>query len=170
MRGTRTTITRNLALGMTLAALVFLPALVSAEHHEGDTTAEEVMAKIKADSEYVRENLKDEDGGVAAAGALEFWSSGGLMQWVPADAPPSEYETFTIRPKHVKVITLVPGQAAVAMYYSEGSMKRKDGKAVDHYMTRVMQAWVKEDGEWKVRAAHWSPVAAGAGTNQTSLD
>lgn len=169
MRQTQKTTTRGLIL-VALAALVLLPAVASAEHHEADTTAEEVMAAIMADNEYTRANLMDREGGVSADGALQFWSSGGLMQMVPADAPVSEYDVFSITPKHVKVITLVEGQAAVAMFYSEGSMKLKGGPAVDHYMTRAMQVWVKEGGEWVVRAAHWSPIAAGAGTRQTSVD
>lgn len=161
---------RKLTLVSALTAIVLLPALALAEHHEGDTTAEEVTTAIKAENDFIRANLKDIEGGVSTHGAAEFWSSGGLMQWVPADAPPSEYDSFTIRPKHIKVITLVPGEAAVAMYYSEGGMQVKGGDPVGHYMTRVMQVWVKEDGAWVVRAAHWSPIAGGAGTRQTSLD
>ena len=169
MRESKSTTSRNLIL-IALAALVLLPVLASAEHHESDTTAAEVMAVIMADNEYTRENLMDREGGVSADGSLEFWSSGGLMQKVPADAAVSEYEVFSITPKHVKVITLVEGQAAVAMFYSEGSMKPKGGPGVDHYMTRAMQVWVKEDGKWVVRAGHWSPIAGGAGTRQTSID
>ena len=161
---------RSLILGAAVAALVLLPALASAEHHEGDTTAEEVKATIMAENAFVRENLMDSEGGVSAEGTAEFWSSGGLLQWVAPDAPASEYEDFSITPKHIKVITLVPGQAAVAMYYSEGSMHQKGSAPVGHYMTRVMQVWVKEDGAWVVRAAHWSPIAAGAGTNQTAIE
>ena len=41
--------------------------------------------------------------------------------------------------------------------------------AVSDYRTRVTQVFVKEDGEWKVRAAHWSPIAGGAGTSQTAV-
>ena len=82
----------------------------------------------------------------------------------------SKYESFSITPKHIKVIELPGSEAAVAMYYSEGSMQLKGGPMVSHYMTRVMQLYVKEDGEWKVRAAHWSPVAAGSGTTQSSID
>jgi hypothetical protein len=125
---------------------------------------------IMAENEYVRKNLKDSEGTVSKDGSMEFWSSGGLAQWVPSDAPISEYESFSITPKHIKVIELPGGQAAVAMYYSEGSMHPKGSAAVNHYMTRVMQVYVKEDGKWKVRAAHWSPIAAGAGTSQSALD
>ena len=92
------------------------------------------------------------------------------MQWVSADGPSSEYEYQSLSPKHIKVITLVEGQAAVAMYYSEGRFKAKGGEPVNNYLTRVTQVYVKEDGRWKVRAAHWSPIAGGSGTNQNSLD
>ena len=62
------------------------------------------------------------------------------------------------------------GQAAVAMYYTEGRFKAKGGAAVDNYLTRATQVYVKENGKWKVRAAHWSPIAGGSGTNQNSID
>ena len=68
------------------------------------------------------------------------------------------------------MIELPGGEAAVAMYYSEGSMQVTGGPLVSHYLTRVLQVFVKEDGKWVVGAAHWSPVAGGSGTTQTSLD
>lgn len=152
-----------------LAAVVLLPGLAQAEHHEDDV-ASQVKAQIMKDNQYIRDNLMDSEGGISTHGSLEYWSSGGLMQWVEPDAPVSEYESFSITPKHIKVIELPGGEGAVAMYYSEGSMHLKGGPPVNHYMTRVMQVYVKEDGAWKVRAAHWSPVAAGSGTTQSSLD
>jgi hypothetical protein len=39
--------------------------------------------------------------------------------------------------------------------------------AVPNYRTRVAQVFVKEEGDWKIRAAHWSPLMGGAGTSQT---
>jgi hypothetical protein len=71
--------------------------------------------------------------------------------------------------KHINVITLVPGQIAVAQYYSEGSMNPKTSSAVSDYRVRVTQVLVNEGGKWKVRAAHWSPIAGGSGTSQTAL-
>ena len=56
------------------------------------------------------------------------------------------------------------------MYYSEGSMTPKGSKPVGHYMTRVTQAFVKENGEWRIRASHWSPIMGGAGTSQTATN
>jgi len=107
---------------------------------------------------------------VSSEGSLEFWSSGGLLHALSADLEPDEFKTFALDVKHIHVITLVPGKAAVAQYYSEGSMERKSGGAVSNYRTRATQVFVKENGEWKIRAAHWSPIAGGAGTSATSLE
>jgi uncharacterized protein len=77
---------------------------------------------------------------------------------------------YDLKSKHIKIIVLVPGKAAVAMFYSEGSMKAKGLPTVSHYMTRATQAFVKEGGKWKVAASHWSALKGGAGTNQTTID
>jgi hypothetical protein len=133
-------------------------------------TAEEIRAEVVKSAAYVRENRKGQENTIAEAGAVEFWSSGGLMQRIPADAPVPTYEQFSLTPKHIEVITLVEGEAAVAMYYSEGAYHPTGAAAVSHYMTRVTEVYVKEDGRWKVRAAHYSPIAAGMGTSQTAID
>ena len=164
----RTRVWNLAAAAVALAALTLLPAVAEAGEHGG--VAAEIKALIKESNAYVREHGKDQEGGISKNGALHFWSSGGLMQWVAPDSAPSEYEYFATTPKHLKVIELPGGEAAVAMYYSEGSFQVKGRPAVGHYMTRVMEVYVKEDGEWVNVAAHWSPVAAGAGTNQTSVD
>jgi len=147
-----------------LVGTVLMPLLAAAD------TADEIKAMIMQDYADTRENLIEGSEGVSKHGSVEFWSSGGLMQYVSADAPAGSYEHFTLTPKHIKVITLVEDQAAIAMYYSEGSIHRTGQKPVPHYMTRVTEVYVKEDGEWKQRAAHYSPIAAGQGTQQTSLD
>jgi hypothetical protein len=131
-------------------------------------TAEEVKQAIMDTFAYGNENLMDAEDTVSQQGSLQFWSSGGLVHEVGADATPSQYESQSIHPKHIQVITLVEGQAAVALYYAEGSMQVKGQEPVSHYMTRAMEVFVKEDGKWKVRASHWSPIAAGAGTSQTA--
>ena len=155
----------KLMTGLAIASvLLLIPGLVSAD------TAEEVETVIKERMAYSNENLKDEPDTVSKDGSFQVWSSGGLMQWVPADGPLDEYDFQSITPKHIEVITLVEGQAAVAMYYSEGGFQRKGAKPVTGYLTRVTEVYVKEDGVWKVRAAHWSPIAGGSGTNQNTLD
>ncbi|MDX1504061.1 MAG: hypothetical protein R3325_17005 [Thermoanaerobaculia bacterium] len=170
-----TRITHSTPLGVALAlialAAVLLPAApLAAASHEESSVADEVKAVILAGNAYVREHKQDEPGGTSKEGSLEFWSSGGLLQEVSADEPPAEYESFAIQAKHIEVIELPGGEAAVAMYYSEGSMQPKGRAPVSHYMTRVTQVFVKEDGKWVARAGHWSPIAAGSGTSQTSVD
>jgi hypothetical protein len=131
-------------------------------------TEKEVTQAIIESSRYTNANLKGEEGAYSRHGALEFWSSGGLLQEIPANTRPESWDAINITPKNITVITLVEGQAAVAQYYSEGMMKPKGAPAVNHYLTRVTQVFVKEDGKWKVRASHWSAVTGGGGTTQTT--
>ena len=130
---------------------------------------DEVKKQIISSSEYLSKNKRSIND-YSKQGGLEFWSSGGLMHEIDPDGRPEVYDYANVKPKHIEVIVLVPGKAAVAMYYSEGAMKPKGSPAVSHYMTRVTQAFVKEGGKWKVRASHWSPIQGGAGTSQTSVD
>jgi hypothetical protein len=135
----------------------------------GETDTErEVRETILQTNKHTRETGEIAPDASSKHGTVEFWSSGGLMHVLAADTEPEGWDHFNIHPRHIKVIPLVEGQAAVAMYYSEGTMKPKGGAAVPHYMTRVTEVYVKEDGKWKVRAAHWSPIAAGSGTSQTA--
>ncbi len=151
-------------LSIALLGALLQPVIVLAD------TASEIKAEIMNSNAYARANLKDSGTDISSKGAVEFWSSGGLSQNVPANAPVSTYESFALTPKHIQVITLDEGKSAVAMYYSEGSFHETGSNPVAHYMTRVTEVFVKEDGEWKIRAAHYSPIAAGSGTNQTAID
>ena len=130
---------------------------------------EDIIKQIMASNDYVNKN-KTNMSEYSKDGALEFWSSGGLLHEVEPGGRSDEYESFNMSIKHVEVLILVPKKAAVAMYYSEGSMTPKGSKPVGHYMTRVTQAFVKENGEWRVRASHWSPIMGGAGTSQTATN
>jgi len=147
-----------------LAVVVLVPMVAVAD------TADEIKAMIMQDNADSRKNLAGSSDGYSKHGSLEFWSSGGLMQDISADSPAATWEHFALTAKHIKVITLVEGQAAVAMYYSEGSFQETGQDPVSHYMTRVTDVYVKEGGKWKIRAAHYSPIAAGQGTQQTSVD
>jgi len=130
---------------------------------------EDIIKQIRASNDYVNKT-KTNMSEYSKEGALEFWSSGGLLHEVGPDGRSDEYESFNMSIKHVEVLILVPKKAAVAMYYSEGSMTPKGSKPVGHYMTRVTQAFVKENGEWRVRASHWSPIMGGTGTSQTATN
>jgi hypothetical protein len=153
-------------LAMIVIGTVAATGLMAAE----SDTATEVKDTITANFRYTNEHQAGVPESSSKDGTVEFWSSGGLMNWSAGDDPPGEWDHVNLTPKHIKVIPLVEGQAAVAMYYSEGSMKPKGSEAVSHYMTRVTEVYVKEDGKWKVRAAHWSPVVGGSGTSQTTVD
>lgn len=138
---------------------------------QADEATEQAIIKLIMDGNaYTHKNLKGMDDTVSKEGSLEFWSSGGLLNEVSPDTPPQEFESVTIRAKHITVITLVPGEVAVAQYYSEGGMAPASSAAVSNYRTRATQVFVKEGGKWKVRAAHWSPIQGGSGTSQTSID
>ncbi len=128
-------------------------------------TEKEVTQNIIERYEYLNENGKWPPNGYSKHGALEFWSSGGLLH-ERSNRDTGSHEWTKLSPKHIRVITLVEGQAAVAHFYVEGAMKPKGAPAVTNYLTRATQVYVKEDGEWKVRSSHWSPVSGGSGTSR----
>lgn len=154
------------AVACLIAGLVICPSLAYGQSQ----TEKEVTQTILESSAYVNTNLKGRADAYSRQGALEFWSSGGLLQELAPSAGPNTWDAINITAKHIKVITLVEGQAAVAHYYSEGSMKPKGAPAVSQYLTRVSQVFVKEDGRWKIRSSHWSAVTGGSGTTQTALE
>ncbi len=131
-------------------------------------TEKEVKQTIVENWEYANVNLKERPDQYSKHGALSFWSSGGLLNKVGSSDKPDEYDIFNVHPKHIKVITLVEGQAATALYYLEGSRKLKSGQLVSNYLVRVTSVFVKEDGKWKWRSAHASPLAGGAGMSATA--
>jgi hypothetical protein len=147
-----------------LAVVALAPMVAVAD------TADEIRAIIIQDNADAHKNLAGRKNSYSKHGSVEFWSSGGLMQNVAADSPIATWDNFALTPKHIEVVTLVEDQAAVAMYYSEGSFQETGKKPVSHYMTRVTDVFVKEGGKWKQRAAHYSQIAAGQGTQQTSID
>ena len=153
-----------------LLVLTSMFLFVGALAHADEATEQEVIKTLMDGNAYTKKNLKDEVDTVSKDGSLEFWSSGGFLQEVKPGSKPDEYDSVNIDAKHIHVITLVPGKVAVAQYYSEGSMAPKNSAAVSNYRTRATQVYVKEDGKWKVRAAHWSPIVSGSGTSQTAVN
>ena len=131
--------------------------------------AEEIKRTIEDDFAYLNKNKRSKNE-YSKNGALEFWSSGGLLHIIDASGRPETYEEVNLSPKHIEVLVLAPGKAAAAFYYSEGRLKPKGSAGVDHYLTRVSQTFVKEGGKWKTRSSHWSPVKGGSGTSQTGKE
>ncbi len=151
----------------TFGAVLFALPLVSAAEND---TEKEVMAAIAHSFAYTAEKNTDLPGGNSEKGALEFWSSGGLVMEVPPEGLAEEFELFNLHPKHITVLELAPNQAAVAIFYAEGTLHPKGGALVGRYLTRVTQVFVKEDGRWRIRSSHWSPLTGGAGTNQVTVE
>jgi hypothetical protein len=147
-----------------LALLLLLPLTVQAQSQ----TEQEVTREIIDGFNYTNTHLQNSPGDVSQHGSLEFWSSGGLLQEVPASGGLDEYDAVNLQPKHIRVTTLVEGQAAVAHFYVEGSMKPKGYPATSNYLVRVTTVYLKEDGAWKVRSSHYSAILGGGGTTQTT--
>ena len=144
--------------------LLFISTNLIAQNNFNDET--EIIKLIQSNWEKnnkgkIDVRLMSEDGYYA------FNSSGGLMVY---DKNPNikknEWDVVNLTPKHIKVVSLVPGKAAVAMYYSEGSMTPKGSAAVPHYMTRVSETFIKEKGKWVMKTAHYSPISGGSVTSQ----
>ena len=128
----------------------------------------EVKQLILDDNAYALKNLKDKAKVISNKGSLEFWSSGGLLQSMDQDAIAREFDTYNLHPKHIKIIE-VNSKTAIALYYVEGDYQQKESENNPKYLTRVMQVYVKEEGGWKIRAAHWSPLTGGKGTTETAV-
>lgn len=130
-------------------------------------TEEEIRDVVKANIAHTNKMMSQDPTRISKYGSKEFFSSGGLLNTIQRDNDASDFEYFSGSVKHIEVVVLVEGQAAVAHYYQEAAMKPKGLPAVPNYRTRVTQAFVKEDGMWRIKAAHWSPLQGGAGTSQT---
>ena len=145
-----------------LSSLTLLPTAAVGQASVEDAVRQAILDQYA----FQRENLRDMPGTYSQEGSVEFWSSGGLLQQVPTEML-REYEFNTLTVKHITVIPL-SADAAVAHMYVEGSVHMKGAQPVPNYLTRGMLVMVLENGDWVSRAAHWSPIQGGTGTNQTA--
>ena len=132
-------------------------------------TATEVRQVILDDLAHANQELEQDPMRLSKDGSKEFFSSGGLLNHLDRTSGGNTFEMFEGSIKHIEVVVLVEGQAAVAHFYQEAMMKPTGLPVVPNYRTRVTQIFVKEEGGWKIRAAHWSPLMGGAGTSQTVI-
>ena len=132
-------------------------------------TAAEVRQVILDHLAHMNQELNQDPMRLSKDGSKEFFSSGGLLNHLDRTSGGNTFEMFEGSIKHIEVVVLVEGQAAVAHFYQEAMMKPTGLPAVPNYRTRVTQIFVKEEGDWKIRAAHWSPLMGGAGTSQTVI-
>ena len=132
-------------------------------------TATEVRQVVLDHMAHMNQELNQDPMRLSKDGSKEFFSSGGLLNYLDRTSGGNTFEMFQGSIKHIEVVVLVEGQAAVAHFYQEAMMKPTGLPAVPNYRTRVTQIFVKEEGDWKIRAAHWSPLMGGAGTSQTVI-
>ena len=132
-------------------------------------TATEVRQVVLDHIAHMNQELNQDPMRLSKDGSIEFFSSGGLLTYLDRTSGGNTFEMFEGSIKHIEVVVLVEGQAAVAHFYQEAMMQPKGLPAVPNYRTRVTQVFVKEEGDWKIRAAHWSPLMGGAGTSQTVI-
>ncbi len=149
----------------TLCLLILSTAAMA--QPEADMVAAEVEKAIHDGLAHMREHLEVDSDGISKDGSDDFWSNGGPMRWTDPNAEANEFEQFDLTATDVKVIPLADG-VAVALFYNQGSMKPKGRPAVPNYHTRVTGVYVKEDGRWKQRAIHYSPVAGASGTSHAT--
>ena len=145
-----------------LSSLTLLPTAAVGQASVEDAVRQTILDQYA----FQRENLRDMPGTYSQEGSVEFWSSGGLLQQVPPEML-REFEFNTLTVKHITVIPL-SADAAVAHMYVEGSVHMKGLQPVPNYLTRSTLVMVLENGDWVSRAAHWSPIQGGTGTNQTA--
>ena len=133
-------------------------------------TATEVRQAVLDHLAHMNQELNQDPMRLSKDGSKEFFSSGGLLNHLDRTSGGNTFEMFQGSIKHIEVVVLVEGQAAVAHFYQEAMMQPTGLPAVPNYRTRVTQIFVKEAGDWKIRAAHWSPLMGGAGTSQTVIN
>ena len=148
-----------LIIGASLLAVVNVIAETEVE--------KEVKQLILDNNAYALKKLEFKPKMLSKEGALEFWSSGGLLQSMEQNTK-REFDTYNLHPKHIKVIE-INASTAVALYYVEGNVQHKGSVNNANYLTRVMQVYVKEEDAWKIRAAHWSPLTGCKGTTETAV-
>ena len=74
-------------------------------------------------------------------------------------APSNE---FNFKPRYIKIDVLEKDRVAIAYYYLVGSYSI-NGQEKNDYRTRVSQVFVKEEGGWKIKSGHFTPLYSGSG-------
>tara|TARA_A100001011_G_C13575636_1_gene542196 strand:- start:91 stop:498 length:408 start_codon:yes stop_codon:yes gene_type:complete len=86
-------------------------------------TEEEIRDNVKANIAHTNKMMSQDPTRISKYGSKEFFSSGGLLNTIQRDNDASDFEYFSGSVKHIEVVVLVEGQAAVAHYYQEAVMK-----------------------------------------------
>ena len=86
-------------------------------------TATEVREVILDDIAHMNQELDQDPMRLSKDGSTEFFSSGGLLTYLDRTSGGNTFEMFQGSIKHIEVVVLVEGQAAVAHFYQEAVMQ-----------------------------------------------
>ena len=149
-----------------LKKLLLLTFIFSSFVVAGDV--DDVNALIK--KHWATQNKKDWKAFVStlhSGGTMNGDSNGSFWYRTPATVAAvtenqERDDEFNFTPRYIEVDVLDEGNIAIAYYYLVGSYKIS-GVEKNDYRTRVSQLLVVEDGQWKVKAGHYSPLHSGSG-------
>lgn len=140
--------------------LISFSTLSFAGHHE-NTSEDEVLAALAT---YMDARTSRDFETVVAmsskAGTLDTNSDGSfhkpvIQQTVSAWKKSGESKTQYFYPE----ATAISDDVVYVRFYSEGMVGSIEN--MSDYRTRVSMNWIKEDGNWVLRSAHYSPASYG---------
>jgi hypothetical protein len=121
--------------------------------------SDDLKKRIKTVFSYWRSQHRT----LAGVNGLHIFNSNGGMLVEMSPVQTTEFEVADLQPRDIHIVPLVAGEAAVAIYYVEGSLQVEGGPLVSNYRTRVSQTFVKEFGNWHCKTEHWSKLAGAEG-------
>ena len=139
-------------------------------HSAREALPETAMSRaLEKRIDFVFQYWREKHRGFAGANGLHAFNSNGGMLAHLSPVQVVEFPLSTVQPRDVHIIPLVDGEAAVAMFYAEGSLQVEGGPLVSNYRTRVSQTFVKEFGRWHCKTEHWSKLAGADGVEPAKV-
>lgn len=144
-----------------VAAFSLMPVAFADDH--GDATDEvlelvEAMWEARNDNDYETQHDLMSDG-------MHYNANSNGTFFMAGEKPSLEDLAENLEGEynigvHAAKATMLADTVVLARYYLEGSISA-NGNSVSNYRTRVTHIWVKEDGEWKSKSWHFSPLHGG---------
>ena len=141
-----------------------LVSICSASSADGHSTSSSEAQVLKALSAYMEaRNTRDFKTVIALsskAGTLDTNSDGSfhkplnqqtILGWKKSGEALTQY--------YYPEATAISDDVVHVRFYSEGMVGSKE--KMNDYRTRVTMNWVREDGNWVIRSAHYSPASYG---------
>jgi hypothetical protein len=129
----------------------------------------EMANDLKKRVEAVFGFWREEHRTLAGTNGLHVFNSNGGMLVEMSPVQTTEFVVADLQPRDVHIVPLVDGEAAVAIFYVEGSLQVEGGSLVSNYRTRVSQTFVKEFGRWHCKTEHWSKLAGAEGVQPAKV-